>query len=118
MSQDGKTQINVCEQWEMEVNLPGEVSEMVTLYTEMGMDANDAKKIWDTYSNYPRLFLQAMLAEECKILLPTQSLKPKQMAFFRFCAFLCGMILPYLPLISFISLVILSLLINNFILLF
>lgn len=85
------------EQWELEVNLQGEVEEMVALYVEKGVPQSTAMKIWEAYSEDPKIFLEAMLAAECNILLPQNPLNAKQLCLVKFLSLFGGTMVPFVP---------------------
>ena len=83
------------EQWELEVNLQGEVDEMVQLYCEKGVPASVAQEIWGAYAKDPKIFLEAMMAAEIGVIYPLPGpFQAKKVLKNRFLAFILGSIVP------------------------
>lgn len=64
------------EYWELENYPEGECREMVELYTENGIDVEDAKVIISRMSKYPGFFVNHMLVEELGMLPPKLDVHP------------------------------------------
>jgi VIT1/CCC1 family predicted Fe2+/Mn2+ transporter len=58
------------EKWELENYPAGEVKEMVELYVEKGMGAEDAKAVVSMMSKYENFFVDLMMAQELGLPLP------------------------------------------------
>jgi len=52
------------EKWEMEINMEGELDEMVALYEQKGVSRPDAMTILTTLAKYENVFLDHMMVEE------------------------------------------------------
>ena len=52
------------EKWEMDNFMEGEINEMIEIYQERGMGANDAKEYLGILARYPKIFLENMMVDE------------------------------------------------------
>lgn len=85
------------ESWELDVNLMGEIDEMVAIYRERGMSEQDAVMIWEIMANHKELFLDAMLAAECRIIRPDTTLDARRVTWQHTVAYVYGTAIAYLP---------------------
>jgi len=92
------------ERWELEINMKGEIDEMVALYVEKGVPHDVAIAIWQAYAQHPKIFLEAMMAAEISVIYPLPEFKPKKLLFNRFCSFFLGAFAPILNFLIFFSL--------------
>jgi len=76
------------EEWELENFPEGEIKEMVDLYVEKGMKQEDAENIIQTYSKYPKLFVDLMMAIELELQVPGEDDNPWKDGFVTFTSFL------------------------------
>ena len=58
------------EMWEMNNYPEGEIQEMVDIYTDRGMDREDAEKVISIMSKYKEFFVDVMMAEELQLQVP------------------------------------------------
>lgn len=82
------------EQWELEVNMEGEIDEMISLYCDKGVDRNTATEIWTSYAKCPKMFLEAMMAAEIGVIYPLPSLNIKKLLAYRSFAYAFGAFVP------------------------
>lgn len=60
------------ERWEMENYPEGEIREMIDIYTERGMQRQDAKLVVETMAKYKEFFVDIMMVEELELQCPQE----------------------------------------------
>jgi len=87
------------EQWEMDVNMKGEIEEMVDLYVEKGVSEHDARVIINTLAKYPQAFLDHMMVEELGLLPPDadEGFSPSKAGLVTMASFMLFGSIPLLP---------------------
>lgn len=60
------------ERWEMENYPEGEIREMIDIYTERGMERQDAKLVVETMAKYKEFFVDIMMVEELELQCPEE----------------------------------------------
>jgi len=88
------------EMWECENYIEGEISEMVTIYTNKGMSEKDATTIVTTMAKYREIFVDTMMVEELGLMPVDGSDSPLKNGFVTFGAFL---IFGCIPMIAYIA---------------
>lgn len=85
------------EEWEVENYPEGEKQEMVEIYTDKGMEQNDAETMVDILSRNRKVWVDVMMAEELGILEETESpLRNAVATFFSFALF------GFIPLVAYV----------------
>jgi len=87
------------EAWEMEVNMKGEIEEMIDLYIAKGVSETDARIIINTLAKYPEAFLDHMMVEELGLLPPEadQGFSPAKAGMVTMASFMAFGSVPLLP---------------------
>jgi DNA damage-binding protein 1 len=60
------------EEWELENYPEGEIQEMVDIYTERGMDREDAELVISTMAKYKEFFVDIMMNQELELQVPQE----------------------------------------------
>lgn len=60
------------EKWELQNYPEGEVQEMIDIYTERGLDRDDAVLVVNTMAKYEDFFVDVMMAEELQLAVPEE----------------------------------------------
>jgi len=85
------------EHWEMQVNMEGEIAEMIDLYEKRGISHEDAQQIWRILAKYPHAFLDVMMAEELHLLPPNEDDNPWRGGLITCVSFMLFGVVPLLP---------------------
>ena len=85
------------EKWEMDVNLEGEIDEMIELYEKRGISREDATAIWTTLAKYPDAFLDTMMVEELHLLPPDEDDSPWRGGLITCLSFMLFGLVPLIP---------------------
>ncbi|EDQ91677.1 uncharacterized protein MONBRDRAFT_31124 [Monosiga brevicollis MX1] len=84
------------EEWELENYEEGEISEMVELYMEKGIEEEDARQILHIMSKYKDFFVDHMLVQELGIMPPDEDESPFKNGVVMFLAFISFGLVPLL----------------------
>lgn len=85
------------EEWEFENYPEGEKQEMVDLYVQKGMTEEDAWLVVETFSKYPRVFVDLMMVEELGVIPEEYSpMMPLKQGCIMFCSFVVFGAIPLL----------------------
>ena len=84
------------EEWEYDHHQDGEEREMVELYTERGMNEEDATLVISRMAKYKQFFIDVMMMEELGLIQPDKDYNPWKDGFVTFLSFLFFGVFPLL----------------------
>lgn len=82
----------------------GEVSEMVELFQEKGMNTDDAKRVIGIMAKYPQYFVDLMMSQELDLQVPDDDENPWCNGLVTFCSFVAFGVAPLLVYVIFAGL--------------